>query len=227
MGKASRLKRERRERRAQRIEHFVDQRHLDHLRASIMRAGARADSCIYSTRLLGVMAKHWGLNFQPLTIMVGIFNPVFGRYMVEHNVYDLTKIPEDTVRQLGEDGARFVLVGDPTPTDDPTRWPGHLVGVVSGAGRRYLVDLSIDQAHRPHKQIHITQPIAFEVKPEFIRGETGARAYGTDEQEGLVFVFEARPDEHSYRDSPDWQRGPDISIGGSPEDIINWLRTTK
>lgn len=222
MGRNAKLKKARREARDQsRVDFLVHPGNLRHLRNAIRDSGARADSCIFSTRLLKRVCAEWDIPFRPLSVRARILNPIFGNYMREHRIFDLMEIPPEKVHELGEAGGRFIDVGACDGEPAPDKWVGHLVGVVGYGQRKFVVDLSIDQAHRPEKNILINTPTAFEATPGFLRGQdtiVGSSPHG------LLFIYGAVPEDRSYEDAPAWQNEPDMDLGLTKREVERLAR---
>ena len=183
---------------------------LGQIRAKILASGARVDSCILSTKAMCMIARGLGLRARPLTVETTIVNPVFATWIRARPLG--TPIPDDVAYRLGDEGGRFVVVGDRTEPAKPGFWSGHLVAIVDSpyvTAPPRLIDLSIDQAHRPKKRINLTGPITFPVEhTEFLQGTAEAH-YNLDD---LLIVYVAHPNDNSYSDSPDWLRTDDVTV---------------
>jgi hypothetical protein len=154
----------------------------------------REDCCIASARIAReVLTKH--LHFprvRPLVVLATIVNPILvakGR---------LPKTDEEA-HQWQEEGCWMVELGYRGDRKDPTRWPGHLATLV---GENALLDLTVMQAHRPHKGIELVEPFLLEVSPNFV---TGKELYGF-KHGSCEIGYQAFPEDISYQDSKDWLR---------------------
>jgi hypothetical protein len=77
--------------------------------------------------------------------------------------------------------------------------PGYDAHVVTVVEERYVLDLTIDQANRPQRNI-LLRPGHFEARDGFLDGEVGI-GY---EQKGSHVLYTALPDERGYLTVPDW-----------------------
>jgi hypothetical protein len=225
MGRKARLKRERREKRKADLDeawgYFTSRSFLKEVRRMVLDSGATPDSCIACTKVLCELGKDLGLEIGPMVVETSIYNPVFADYIEQHG---LDPSAEDMMR-LGSAGGRFVVLGSRLDREpEPNKWPGHLVAVMRAKGKpTTVIDLSIDQANRPKKDINIVDPQVFGVPSDFDGGTFVAIGF-TDTKVGKIcLVYRAVPDDKSYEDSPDWQRdyqarGHDkIEFEGLPE----------
>jgi len=208
MGRNSRRKRERRQARRESLNeawaYFTSRTFLKEIRRMILDSGARADSCICCTKVLTQVGASLELKVRPLVVETTVYNPPFAEW-IEKNGLDPS---EEEMHRLGEAGGRFVVLGAREErTPEPNKWPGHLVCLVEASGKpTTVVDLSIDQANRPKKDINITEPLIFGVPTDFVDG-TGCAIGHTGTKAGpICFVYRAFPDDKSYEVSPDWKR---------------------
>lgn len=203
------------------FDRLIDQEQLVKLRAQVLTPGTLRSSCILSTKLLVTLAHGLGIKAKPLTVRALVFNPVLHAYAEEHGTL---AVPPDVLVDLTDKGARFLVVGsrEAAPDDgEMNRWPGHLVAILSCPGRQtHLVDLAIDQAHRPHKGIHITQPIALPVhSTRFLKGKQTSSYWPQVNPDGSTFglCYDAFPKDRSYERSPDWRR--ELEVKPTPKGI--------
>lgn len=211
MGRAARIKKQQRQAELRtRWREFIGTEFLRAVRAHILASGAQSDSCICSTKVVIQLAEQFNLRAEPLVVEASVFNPVFADHFQQHGI----GVDEDTMRRLGESGGRFVVLGcraDREPAG-PNKWPGHLVAVVhppAGLANAtpHIIDLSIDQAHRPNKSIVVEEPIAFPTPDQdFLQGKSVSIGYVKTSAGLLCFLYRAYPEDHSYDVSPDWQR---------------------
>jgi len=209
MGRNARLKRERREKRRKSLNEawlfFTSRGFLKQVRQMILDAGANVNSCIACTKILVELGTTVGLDIRPLTVEASVFNPVFTEHIKEHGIDP----EEDDMVRLGEAGGRFVVLGarDEREPNGPGMWPGHMVAVMRAKGKPVtVIDLSIDQASRPKKDINIVDPLVFGVPDEFTQGTSVATGiYGTKVGQ-ICFIYRGFPEDTSYEAAPDWQR---------------------
>lgn len=208
MGRQSKLKHERRQERQRSLDEawsfFTSRKFLRQVRKMILDSGAMVTSCICCTKVFVQLAETVGLDARPLTVETSVFNPVFADWIEQHGLN-----PSDAdVHKLGQAGGRFVVLG---ARDDreaaENAWPGHLVAVLRAKGKpTTIVDLSIDQANRPAKDINITEPLVFGVPDNFVEGRSVASGFVGTQAGKICFVYRAFPEDTSFEVSPDWQR---------------------
>lgn len=208
MGRNSRLKQARREKRQRSLDEawdfFTSRKFLWQVRKMILDSGAKPSSCICCTKVFIELATTVGLEAHPLTVETSVFNPIFADHIEKHG---LDPSPED-MKRLGDAGGRFVVLGARDDHErEPGMWPGHLVAVLRARGKPItVVDLSIDQANRPAKDINIADPLVFGVPDDFVKGTSVATGLVGTKAGKICFVYRAFPDDRSYEVSPDWQR---------------------
>ena len=164
---------------------------LKHARSEILKE-FRADSCIASTAVaLDVLTKY-GVFAEPFPIRSLIFNKPYASRMVDSFGWPNA---EEVQRWAQEDGSYSIGVG--VGTSLPNKWAGHLTALVE---RRFLLDLSIDQASRPQYNI-VLNPFSIEVDEKFLSGEPKVFALN----ECVIRLDVLRGEENNeYTSSPDW-----------------------
>jgi hypothetical protein len=209
MGRQSKLKQARRDKRRHSLNEawgfFTSRKFLWQVRKMILDSGVNTNSSVCCTKVFTELGLAVGLDIQPLSVEVSVFNPVFAAFIEKNGLN-----PSDAVmRNLGEAGGRFVVLGakgehEPKAED---AWPGHLVAVISARGRpSVVVDLTIDQASRPTKDINIVDPLVFGVPDDFLTGKSVATGFCASKAGKLCFVYRAYPDDKSFEPTADWQR---------------------
>ncbi len=152
-------------------------------RPTILGHGISVDSCIASTRIGVEALRRIGIAAGPTAVKVAAFNKEGHRAMVAGH-------PEWVREQ--RDGAYGIGIG--YPTDGPG-WDGHLVITVE---RKWLLDLSIDQASRPEHGIVL--------KPFFTRRAfTSKGVMLLRIPDGGALRYELDPDNKAYKHAPDWR----------------------
>jgi hypothetical protein len=208
MGRKSKLKHARKEKRQRSLDEawdfFTSRKFLWQVRKMILDSGAKISSCICCTKVYSELAATVGLEVRPLTVEASVFNPVFAAH-IEKSGLDPT---DAEMKTLGEAGGRFVVLG--ARDDDvaePGMWPGHLVAVLRARGKpTTIVDLSIDQASRPAKDIVVTDPLVFGVPDDFVLGKSVATGFVGTKAGKICLVYRAFPEDMSFEASPDWRR---------------------
>jgi hypothetical protein len=209
MGHQSRLKQARRDKRQRSLDEawdfFTSRKFLWQVRKMILDSGARVNSCICCTKVFVELGTTVGIDIQPLTVETSVFNPIFTNHIEQHGLS-----PSDAeMHKLGQEGGRFVVLGprDGREPHSPNAWPGHLVAIMRAKGKpTTVVDLTIDQANRPAKDINVTDPLVFPVPEGFLSGKSVAMGIVGTKVGKICFVYRAFPEDRSFEASPDWQR---------------------
>jgi len=191
------------------MQRFLDPMHLLYLRKQILSSGARVDSCIWSIRvLIEITRAKWSrIKISPLTVELFVFNKIFADWIRENGF----EIPPSVGVRLGAMGGRYLVIGDREHIPEEGKWPGHLVAIArTTTGEDYLIDLSIDQAHRPQKGISLREPLAFKItKPNFLQG----KAIETGNVNDCLLVYAPHLEDKSYETTPDWTKHYELLIG--------------
>jgi len=176
----------------------------------------KMDSCIGSTRVAQALMEKIHKESYPLSVQLSIFNkPMVIRAQHEGGLPDSREV---TRRWNAESGAWSVGVGFPVPNSGADRWPGHLVLIVE---RRWLWDLSIDQANRPQWGINFTTPPVLAVTEGFLRGRERVAEMWQD----CLLIYDAKPNDKSFRESNNWDMDVNFVRRHKPiEDIIAEMR---
>jgi len=155
----------------------------------------RSDSCIASTRVGQALMEMIRRESFPLSVTLSVFNRAM---MIRAEQEGGLPQTQAITRQWSEEcGAWSVGVGFPVPGAGNDRWPGHLVLIVQ---RKWLWDLSIDQANRPQHGIAFKTPPVVPVTERFLRGREKLVCWW----DGSLLVYDARPDDKSFRLSNNW-----------------------
>jgi len=148
----------------------------------------KPDCCIAATRVGIEALKPFGIAGRPMPTRTMVANEAYWLY-VEGKVPE----PDSTAR---------VLIIDDT-CDDGTGYPGHLVIVGKVKGVPFLLDLSVVQLDRPHKEIHVPPegllmllPPTFEFKGEWAIPVVNPR--------GGAILYGAHPNPPDYTKMADW-----------------------
>jgi len=209
MGRKARLKQERKLQAKQEAwDHFRGPMFLREVRRMILSSGAQADSCICSVKVLCQLGESLGVRVEPLTVEAYVYNQIFVDFFAEQGFNPTT----EDFKRLGEAGGRFIVLGSRESRDAVEgKWQGHLVAIAhppKGVNDvPYVLDISIDQAHRPQKKLMLQDPVCFPIPSKrFLTGEQDA--VGLTESAGtkMCMVYRAHPAITDYEVSPDWQR---------------------
>lgn len=158
----------------------------------------RADSCIASTWLgMQVLALLHVRAMYALVVEATVSNRLW---------WDRLKAAETSPSTAERqkwivDGGWSLGVGVASSPPRLGGWNGHLVAIVS---RRWLWDLSIDQASRPEKGLQLPPCVVAPVDEAFLRGKRTL----VGEFENGVITYDARPGDRTYQASPNWDYDP-------------------
>ena len=159
-----------------------------------------ATSCIASTRVAINVLAHYGIHAEPLPVSMLVFNAEATRLLETGGTPLLQeKVGSYTPEMAG--GPWSIGVGA-SPNPGPNGWAGHLIVVVP-EHHAYL-DLSADQASRPHKNIEMS-PHYFELDADdpWAAGQEPLLQMTGDH--GLTLLYDRRaPDPYGFRASPNW-----------------------
>lgn len=148
-----------------------------------------ADSCIASTRVACDVMRRLGYKAEPMSVQVTVCNPAMVRKMKEIGRYPTW---EEFDKWTAEDGAWNVQIGGRFPNE--VGWVCHLVAIIND---QVLVDLSLDQASRPHRQMEL-RPYATTVTEAFLKGENLVREVGD-----MVLIYK-KTDETAWQNTKNW-----------------------
>lgn len=151
-----------------------------------------AYSCIASTRIAIDVLAEFGIAADALPVHAYIFNaPLWKRL-------EAGECPEarEIERLYEVDGSWSIGLGFGGDMGE-NKWPGHLVALVRRP--QVIVDLSLDQASRPERQIHLA-PIVAPADQSFLAGAGQLVGSVND----TVIAYETI-EEHGYLGSPDWK----------------------
>lgn len=155
----------------------------------LLRRYKDLNCCIAATRIvIEVLKKLHFKDARPFVVEANIFNEAYvkkGR---------TPESDEEAQQWLGE-GCWHVVLGDRSQ-EIKGQWPGHLTVLLHD---RYMLDIAIFQASRPHKQINL-HPIFTSVPEDFVKGEDKC---------GLMFnncmvVYVSHPEDKTYQSARDW-----------------------
>jgi hypothetical protein len=157
----------------------------------------RSDCCIGSVRAAIEILRYFGIAAKPLPVEVFIGNQALvDRVEVEGR---LPTGEGEIERWYAEDGSWTVGLGFPIP--GAPHHVGHLAATFEDGGESFLVDPSIGQATRPHRNIHLPgawwAPIPDYSK--FLQRESKVIFQG-----GGLALYTAQVDNVVWKISPDW-----------------------
>lgn len=176
---------------------------LAYARPEILRYFA-ADSCIASTRIALDVLGYFGIHAKAVPVSVTVFNED-ARAIYERDGIEEVARAVHAARHQDTGGPWTLGIGVDLPGKPPG--PGHVVAVLPR--QRLLLDLSLDQANRPKKNL-LLGPLAVDI-PEDSRfmeepGEVLPFIGQMDESVPPVALIYRRERSHRYRESLNWQR---------------------
>lgn len=166
----------------------------------ILLENFRPDSCIASTKVGIDVLAYFGLRGQPMAVSAMLFNAEAMRLLSEGTSMEdlhamMTAIPAD---QSGGPWSLGLGVG----AQQPGAWAGHLV--IALPDYRTIVDLSADQASRPHKNMTVETFHAVIDNPDWWSGTDPLVSFETSD--GATLMLDRRtPDPDGYRTAPNWR----------------------
>lgn len=149
----------------------------------------REDCCIVATRIIiEVLKKLHFKDVKPFVIEANIFNEIYvkkGR----------TPQSDEEAQEWLKDGVWQIVLGDRSKKTEG-KWDGHLVVLINN---KYMLDVAVYQACRPHKQINL-DPIFTTVPEDFINGEDKCQLMFNN----CLIVYVSYPQDKTYQSSKDW-----------------------
>ena len=161
------------------------------------------DSCIASTRIAVDVLRYFEITAEPLPLIVTVFNAETVRLAHEgKTLEEIGKIKNQS--KVTDDGGPW-SVGIGTgwsmkSTNGSEPWAGHLVAAIPG--KHIIVDLSIDQAARPHKNMHL-EPFWTQVEDEWWGGDKPVTELNNA---GMSMILDrVAADPQGFLTSPNWK----------------------
>lgn len=149
----------------------------------------REDCCIVAARIIiEVLKKLHFKDVKPFVIEANIFNEIYVKK---------GRIPqnEEEAQEWLKEGAWQIVLGDRSKKTEG-KWDGHLVVLINN---KYMLDVAVYQACRPHKQINL-DPIFTTVPEDFINGEDKCQLMFNN----CLIVYVSYPEDQSYQKAKDW-----------------------
>lgn len=179
-------------------------------------------TCILHARV-GVQAlRELGVRARPLAVKLRVMNPALATH-ARAMLNGVNGGAPPTEEQLLADGSWEVDLGYPGGKPPPgarSGYDGHVLVIVED---RLGLDLTLDQAARPEKNIRV-QPTLFPVARDFLSGQetliADARSDGLHAPAMLVYT--ALPDERGFLTAPDWTEVGQMA--GEVREVVRRLR---
>ena len=170
------------------------------IKSELSISGIRGNACIGATRVAVDVFNRAGLEAAPLAVNLFVLNPALVDRLKREG--RLPSSGKELDQWNAEDGACLRVVGC---QKSPGSWGGHLVAIVN---RRWMVDLSLDQAEEPRRGIRLPRFVVWPAPRRFLSGWK-ALDLATRGRAGLI--YEARPGDTSFQRTPAWNRGDRIA----------------
>jgi hypothetical protein len=174
----------------------------------------RLDCCIASTNVAIRVLRHFGIPAYPLPVKVLVFNPQYVKLIEAGNIPWATP-GIDIVKWCDEHSAWSIGLGSGLATPERGRWDGHLIAIVPTLKR--FIDMSIEQAARPHKGIFIEGQLVGQYPAQFPLHEKTIQFEATN---GALMIYEATPERTEYTQAKDWK----ANVQDIVRDIIAQVR---
>ena len=165
------------------------------------------DSCIASTRIGLAVLTYFGIAAKEYPVSITVLNKDAMQFLAEHDG-DLFALKAETMKYAVEDRGGPWTVGLGAPDLPELRpngtvgWPGHLVIGMRRWDR--LLDLSLDQVSRPHKNMPLGATMIDVPEHWWDITEERQPTVLTDGTSGTVLLLMHRHDTN-YRKAPNWK----------------------
>lgn len=150
-----------------------------------------ADSCIATTKVAVDVLNHFGYHAKPQPVRVLIYNwKLYSRL----NTFD-------GIFREGEWSVGLGFEGGKTITQGVGAYAGHLVALLEREKGDYIIDLSLDQASRPHKDIHLEPSVWYLPKQWRNNEDSDIKVVLKGDKSSLIYYPIHNDD---YLKSPNW-----------------------
>lgn len=169
------------------------------MRPAILNEGFNANSCVATVRVTIDVLKYFGVLAKPVPVRVFILNAAAARIAEEQGMEELQRVVQ--VQEPSDVGGPWTLgLGH----DDGTPGAGHVV--VAIVQERTMLDLSLDQASRPLKNLKFEPLVATVDNPAWFTVAGEQVAYEIPQTDGNAALLYTHAEGHRYRQSPNWDR---------------------
>lgn len=165
-----------------------------------------ARSCVAATRVGLDVLGYFGIAARPTAVAYMAFSPESAAWHDAH-----PDAPPEQVAPVGWSVGTYGA-GQLRGEQGGREWDGHLVVVAPSLDR--LLDLSIDQANRPHRGLHLPTPLVLPHPAGWWDADPQRPAVfqqtGPDGTPGPRVIYRAMtgPGARNYRDGRDWRGTP-------------------
>lgn len=161
------------------------------------------DSCVASTRIAIDALAYFGIAAEPLPLTVTLLNAETVRLANEGLSFDEIGKIQGQSKVTDEGGPWGIAVGTGRSMKSKNGrkpWAGHLVATI--AAEHILIDLSIDQATRTHKNMHL-EPFWTRVEDDWWDGSKSVTELNNA---GMSMILDRNAaDPRGFLTSPNWK----------------------
>lgn len=154
------------------------------------------NSCIASTRLAVEYLRGKGIRADALAVEVLAFSPAMARRVEEHGGVPDEETFEEWCRE--DEKVWSIGLGVPHPALEEEGFVGHVVCMVEN---KWLLDLSIDQASRPERDMPL-EPLYALASENILAGKPSVLRHPS----GITLEYGPRPEDRSFLTAPDWTK---------------------
>jgi hypothetical protein len=160
----------------------------------------RIDCCIGATKIAVDVCRYFGIEAMGLAVRAQIYNSEFIKLLDERGSQPQSM---EEAKEWKRKGAHCCSIGDQDiePLAEGM-WPGHLVMIASSKHGTHLVDLTIDQANRPKKNIEVSSA-HFLVPAEFALKQS---CFMVGNEKGCVLTYDSYPGNRTFMQAPYWNK---------------------
>jgi hypothetical protein len=157
------------------------------------------DSCVATVRITIDTLAYFGIRAKPLPVGVVILNHEAHTLLTEHDM-SMEQVRQATLPYSIDDAGGPWLMGVGIGDEDAA---GHVVTWLPD--HEVLLELSLDQANRPHKNL-VFEPVAARVNsPDFITTPEAWQPYIVDFPDGQGSIHYQHAKDARFRKSPNWR----------------------
>jgi hypothetical protein len=173
--------------------------------------GYGRDTCILHTRVAVDALRSFGVRARGFTARVTVGNAEW--------VKDCERVGHicDDVSQWSENSWCLGIGFGADPRKERPGYDGHVIAIVND---RYGLDLTIDQASRPQRNIELGAHY-WKLRPGFLTGEVPEVFTVAD---GSMVIYQAVPEDRGFLTVPDWLMTPKAGTVNPTPGVIEALR---
>lgn len=163
-------------------------------------------TCILHTRVAVDTLRAFNIRARPLACRLMVLNAAYAR---RSNQLGRMLDPDEMLPEEHSIGIGF----------GRGEMPGYDAHVVAVVDERYILDLTLDQASRPQREISL-RPGHFPAPREFL---SGAEPFVFDAPDGTRVHYAAVPDDRGFLRVPDWAELPRINARNPTPRVLEAL----